>query len=195
MSYNLLFYTNFLLLDLHGEVDDKYNSDIEQVGQKQFRTSFLVASKFYEPIRGTNGATQNRIESETNTKISLPRVITVRRGERGDIVITGVTREAVGLARRRVDSAILDAREGLRIDHPMLDARRGRRVDSAMPAARRLTHFTCVPTQSNIKDKFLEFKVHNNKLLVYQNMHSKCIVIRSFLDFSKKFSVEDRSLI
>jgi len=83
--------------------DDGY--EIEEVGNRHFRTSLHVPSVFFPHIVGAKGNTKRRLQTETGCQITIPKP-----GQTGDIVVTGVSRNAVGSGRRRVEMIISSAR-------------------------------------------------------------------------------------
>lgn len=83
-------------------------------------------------IIGSKGTTKKRIESETKTTVKVPR-----QGVNGDIEISGLSRNSVASARRRIDLIILGARD-----------------------KQQITHIVCVPVvNTNIRSNFEKFKV------------------------------------
>lgn len=96
--------------------------------------NFFYFRFYYAQIIGARGAVRRKIELETQTKISIPR-----KGQRGDVVITGNSEKNVFKARRRIDLIVIASR-------------------NKQP----FTHFLSIPFNSaEIKDRFQEFKVRN----------------------------------
>lgn len=62
---------------------DDYNVETINDGKK-FRSAFHVKPLFFPQIIGSRGAVKSRIEKETRTIITVPKI-----GQTGDIVITG----------------------------------------------------------------------------------------------------------
>ncbi|XP_026470815.1 activating signal cointegrator 1 complex subunit 1 [Ctenocephalides felis] len=123
--------------DFCGMGDEDINNDceaeyaIETLANGNFRSSFHVPQFYYAQIIGARGAVRRKIELETQTKISIPR-----KGQRGDVVITGNSEKNVFKARRRIDLIVIASR-------------------NKQP----FTHFLSIPFNSaEIKDRFQEFK-------------------------------------
>lgn len=92
---------------------------------------------FYGAIIGAKGSVKKRIEGETRTEITIPKHATTT-----DITILGTKRDAVCLARRRVELIVINCRR----KQPQ-------------------THFGCVRiTEPTIKLNCIKFKV-KTKLL------------------------------
>lgn len=112
--------------------DDDDDYDIIQTDKDRFKISFHVPNVFYAVIIGAKGTTKKRIESETKTTVKVPRP-----GINGDIEISGLTRNGVAAARRRIDLICLGARD-----------------------KQQITHIVCVPiVNTNIRSNFERFKV------------------------------------
>ncbi|XP_014203478.1 activating signal cointegrator 1 complex subunit 1 [Copidosoma floridanum] len=73
---------------------------------------FYVNSNFYRFIIGSKGATLKRLETDTNTVITVPR-----QGQNGDIIITGANRRDIFSARTRIDLLIETSRSKLEFTH------------------------------------------------------------------------------
>ena len=78
------------------ENPDCYSHDIEQLENGNFKVVLKVASAFFAQIIGKGGQTKVRLESDTKTKINIPR-----KGKDGDIIVTGQSRNGVVLAANR----------------------------------------------------------------------------------------------
>lgn len=79
--------------------------DIEQLDNNRFRVVLPVASAFFPQIIGKGGQTKTRLETDTRTKINIPR-----KGLEGDIVITGGDRNGVASAASRIEVMVEAAR-------------------------------------------------------------------------------------
>ena len=98
----------------------------------RFTASFHVASTFFAMIIGKKGSTKKRIESDTRTKIVIPK----QGVENEDIKISGDNRFSVVSACNRIDSIVASARQ-----------RQG------------FTHFISIPVNSpQMQTVFEEFK-------------------------------------
>ncbi|MBN3312232.1 ASCC1 protein, partial [Atractosteus spatula] len=103
---------------------------VEQT-EKGFRCAIDVPSVLYKYIIGRKGETRKRLESETQTSITIPK-----QGVEGQIVITGQQRAAVISAFTRIEVLI----ESFRRKQPF-------------------THFLSFPlNHSSIQERFLQFK-------------------------------------
>jgi len=113
------------------EIQETFNHQIEEVGGNRFKVSLPVASAFFSLIIGKGGQTRNRLESDTKTKIVVPR-----QGQEGDIVVSGSDRRGVMAAANRIDAMVASAR----IRQPF-------------------THFLSIPVNSHhIQEAFNQFK-------------------------------------
>ena len=70
------------------------------------QTKWLPNLKFF-PYIGKKAATKKRIESETKTRINIPR----QGVENEDIQISGPTRYSVATASNRIDSIVSSSRQ------------------------------------------------------------------------------------
>lgn len=73
----------------------------------KFKASFHVASAFFPIMIGKKGTTKKRIETDTKTRISIPK----QGIENEDIVITGESRFSVAMACNRIDSIVASSRQ------------------------------------------------------------------------------------
>lgn len=87
---------------------------------------------FWPQIIGSKGVTKKRIETDTETKIIVPRPM-----ENGNIEIKGSSKKNIILAKKCIDAIVSSARQKLNF-----------------------THFISIPTNSDeIKTNFIKFKV------------------------------------
>ncbi|XP_055374465.1 activating signal cointegrator 1 complex subunit 1 [Condylostylus longicornis] len=106
----------------------------------QFEYSFHIPSLFYSHIIGTKGTTKKRIESQTNTRIIVPKL-----GTQGDITVLGKSRSNVNSACRKIDLVVLASR-------------------SKIPS----THFVNVPFNNTaIMESYKRFR---NEVITHQNL-------------------------
>ena len=113
----------------------------------RFLASFHVASAFFAIIIGKKATTKKRIESETKTKINIPR----QGVENEDIIVSGNTKNSVATACNRIDSIVSSARQ-----------RQG------------FTHFISIPmNHPDMQASFQSFKVKQETFQIYINSHSK----------------------
>ena len=124
--------TNMVIEDnLTGEIEDSFNHQIEELGNSRYRVMMQVAAAFFPQIIGKGGQTKNRLESDTRTKIVIPR-----KGLEGDIMITGGDRRGVAVAANRIDVMVAAAR-------------------NKQP----FTHFISIPVNmDHVQKAFLRFK-------------------------------------
>lgn len=109
--------------------DDDY--EIVEAESGRMKTSFHIPRSLHGVLIGPRGSTRSRIEKETKALIRIPK-----RGIDQDIVITGINRESVAKARRRMELMALTARQ-----------------------KQQFTHFLSLPINSdNIKSGFLQFQ-------------------------------------
>ncbi|BES88846.1 activating signal cointegrator 1 complex subunit [Nesidiocoris tenuis] len=80
--------------------------NIQEIEGGRFRLSFHVAKVYFSYIIGSKGATKKRLETETRTRITIPKP-----GVDGDIVITGPDKKAVNSARTRIQMMVLSSRK------------------------------------------------------------------------------------
>lgn len=104
-------YENYEELPDIGAISDG-EEDIEQAEGGRYKTSFHVAMTYFAYIIGSKGATKKRLETETRTKILIPKI-----GHIGDIVITGASKKDVASARRRIRLMVLSSRKRLPYTH------------------------------------------------------------------------------
>lgn len=89
-------------------------------------------SAFFGVLIGAKGSTKKRIETETKTTLKVPPL----GAADGAVVVSGLQRDAVASARRRIELIVLGAR-----------------------LKQQPTHFLCVPiVQPAIKDQFVRLK-------------------------------------
>lgn len=88
-----------------GDLRDSFHHQIEELGNNRFRVTLQVAATFFPQIIGKGGQTKNRLESDTRTKILIPK-----KGMEGDIVITGGDKRGVASAANRIDVVVAGAR-------------------------------------------------------------------------------------
>ena len=124
---------------------------IEENQNGRFFASFHVASPFLAIIIGKKGSTKKRIESETKTKITIPK----QGVENEDVQVSGTSKYSVATACNRIDSIVSSARQ-----------RQG------------FTHFISIPMNSaKMQESFLAFKVRKDLPLPCLS-HSKCILMK-----------------
>merc|ERR1719270_83184 len=113
------------------EIND-CNYSIEETNGGRCMASFHTASAFFAMIIGKKGLTKKRIESETRTRINIPK----QGVEDQDIQITGDTKFAVAMACNRIDAVVSSSRQ-----------RQG------------FTHFISVPCNSaQMQASFIDFQ-------------------------------------
>ena len=118
---------------------------IEENQNGRFFASFHVASPFMAIIIGKKGSTKKRIESETKTKITIPK----QGVENEDVQVSGSSRYSVATACNRIDSIVSSARQ-----------RQG------------FTHFISIPMNSaKMQESFLAFKVRLPSFLYLLCLH------------------------
>lgn len=118
--------------DLYNDADDEENYDIIETDTDRFKTAFHVPNVFYGLIVGAKGTTRKRIETETKTTVKIPR-----SNVDGDIEISGLTRNGIAAARRRIELIVMGARH-----------------------KQEITHIVCIPVFSpEIRANFERFKV------------------------------------
>ena len=109
------------------ELDDCMYVINEMAFQKgQFWAAFHVASPFFPIIIGKKGTTKKRIETETKTRINIPKVGV----ENEKIQVSGPSRFSVAMACNRIDSIVSSARQrqgfthflSLPMNHPEIQA-------------------------------------------------------------------------
>jgi len=113
------------------ELDDRVSYRIEKI-ENGYKTKIdTIPCSLFPQIIGGKGATKKRIESETNTKIIVPR-----QNEKGDIVVRGQKEKDVVNCRRRLENIASQAR-----------------------FKKEATHFICFPLNApHVVEKFREFK-------------------------------------
>ena len=127
-----------------GETEDLYNDgDVNEVSEElgevsvetldngNYRAKLQVASAFFPQIIGKGGQTKTRLEIDTKTKIWIPR-----KGQDGDISVTGVNKRGVITACERIQVIVASARA----KHPF-------------------THFLSIPVNAeHVQEAFLKFR-------------------------------------
>jgi len=102
--------------DLDDEVPedeaDSFQHVIEEISGGRYKASLQIASSFFPQIIGKGGQTKTRLEMDTRTKILIPR-----KGQEGDIVITGSDRRGVINASNRIDVIVAAARNKMSFTH------------------------------------------------------------------------------
>uniref|UniRef100_A0A0N8C0X7 Activating signal cointegrator 1 complex subunit n=1 Tax=Daphnia magna TaxID=35525 RepID=A0A0N8C0X7_9CRUS len=117
--------------DDEGDSCETANVPIEQLGDGRFRVKMCIASEYYSKIIGRNGDAKRQIEKDTKVQLFIPK-----KGQSGDVVITGFNAKDVTSAFVRVSLVVSNARK-------------------RMP----FTHFVSIPlTTPNIKVRFIQFK-------------------------------------
>lgn len=119
------------------EVDD-YDSEVPEIDvpikerdDGSYRIDMPVPSDYFPKIIGKGGETKKQIERDTRTQIIIPK-----KGQSGDIIITGFEYKGVVSAYTQIELLVLNARKQLR-----------------------KTHFISLPLSSpKIKARFLEFQ-------------------------------------
>jgi activating signal cointegrator complex subunit 1 len=98
--------------DAPDEEEDNAKYVVEKIeGGFKARATNIPAS-FYPLIIGGKGSTKKRLETETNTKIIIPRI-----NEKGEIVVRGSKQKDVLTALRRMDLMCLQARGKRDVTH------------------------------------------------------------------------------
>ncbi|KAK3907243.1 Activating signal cointegrator 1 complex subunit 1 [Frankliniella fusca] len=94
--------------------DDCSDNDyeIEEAESGRLKTSFHIPRSLHGVLIGPRGATRSRLEKETKALIRIPK-----KGLDQDIVVTGITRESVVRARRRIELIALTARQKQQFTH------------------------------------------------------------------------------
>lgn len=85
---------------------------IETVGDGMYRTKVSAPSGLFKFIIGKKGETKNRLETETRTKITIPR-----QGQTGDIVIQGPDKQGIRSAKTRIDVLLDSGRQKQAFTH------------------------------------------------------------------------------
>uniref|UniRef100_R4FP12 Putative activating signal cointegrator 1 complex subunit 1 n=1 Tax=Rhodnius prolixus TaxID=13249 RepID=R4FP12_RHOPR len=83
------------------EDETEFLNGVEEIDGGRHKTSFHVPNVFFSYIIGSKGNTRKRLETETRTKIIVPR-----QGQSGDIVITGPDKYSVARARKRIKGIV-----------------------------------------------------------------------------------------
>lgn len=106
---------------------------------------FLLCRPFYGAIIGAKGAVRKRIEGETRTEITIPK-----QGSSDDIKVLGTKRDAVCLARQRIELIVQSCRQ-----------------------KQRPTHFNCVRVlDQTIKNNYIKFKVKHSTIRLTMMMNN-----------------------
>jgi len=117
--------------NLTEEMENSFYHQIEEMQGNRFKVIMQVAAAFFPQIIGKGGQTKNRLESDTRTKVIIPK-----KGMEGDIIITGNDRRGVITAANRIDVMVASGR-------------------NKQP----FTHFISLPVNmEHVKKGFLEFK-------------------------------------
>ena len=118
-------------VDMNEEMENFFHHQIDEMQGGRFKVTMQVASAFFPQVIGKGGQTKNRLESDTKTKIIIPR-----KGMEGDITISGGDRRSVMTAANRIDVMVAAAR-------------------NKQP----FTHFISIPVNmEHVKERFLQFK-------------------------------------
>ncbi|KAG8224627.1 hypothetical protein J437_LFUL005795, partial [Ladona fulva] len=92
------------------EPDCTYNPGVEaQIlcdDSGKYTASLHVASAFFPIIIGSKGSTKKRLETETRTQITIPKM-----GHEGDIKIKGMDHKSVAAACRRIGLIVMSSRQ------------------------------------------------------------------------------------
>ncbi|KAF6215121.1 hypothetical protein GE061_009870 [Apolygus lucorum] len=88
------------------DCDVDHEDSIEELEGGRFRLAFHVAKTYFPYIIGSRGATKKRLESETRTRISIPKP-----GIDGDIVVTGPDKKSVSSAKTRISLMVMSSRK------------------------------------------------------------------------------------
>ena len=81
--------------------------DIEETDSGRYCTAFHVASAFFPIIIGKKGTTKKRIETETKTKITIPK----QGIENEDVKVSGDSKFCVAMACNRIDAIVSSSRQ------------------------------------------------------------------------------------
>ncbi|XP_011883478.1 PREDICTED: activating signal cointegrator 1 complex subunit 1 isoform X2 [Vollenhovia emeryi] len=93
--------------------DEESETDIEIVPHDTtFTHTFYVPTIFYSHIIGMKGTTLRKLQNETRTTITIPK-----KGNDGNIVITGRERKDIISARHRIDLLIEASKKKIRYTH------------------------------------------------------------------------------
>ena len=113
------------------DMEDALTHDIERMDNGNYRAVLKISSAFFPQIIGKGGQTKTRLETDTKTKIVIPR-----KGQEGDIIVTGINRNGVLSACNRMDVTVASARQ-----------------------RQPFTHFISLPVNAkHIQEAFLQFK-------------------------------------
>jgi len=123
------------------DMENFFHHQIDEMQGGRYKVTMQVAAAFFPQIIGKGGQTKSRLESDTRTKIIIPR-----KGMEGDITISGGDRRSVMTAANRIDVMVAAARN----KHPF-------------------THFISIPVNmEHVRECFLQFK--NEVLQSCQNV-------------------------
>ncbi|KAL7292945.1 hypothetical protein TKK_0013398 [Trichogramma kaykai] len=86
--------------------------EIEIYKENRFKHSFHLNSHFYRFIIGPKGSTLKRLNNETRTTITVPRM-----GEAGEVVIIGRSKRDITRARNRINILVETSRKKLPFTH------------------------------------------------------------------------------
>ena len=113
------------------DMEDSLLHDIQRMDNGNYRAVLKISSAFFPQIIGKGGQTKTRLEIDTKTKIVIPR-----KGQEGDIIVTGVSRNGVLSACNRIDVTVASSRQ-----------------------RQPFTHFISLPVnEKHIQEAFLQFK-------------------------------------
>lgn len=99
------------------EEDDGGLSDDEELDtylgkDGQYKYECHIPKSFYPFVIGVKGSTKRRIESETDTQLTIPR-----QGQNGNITISSYSERAIASAKRRLDLLLVFARKKIPYTH------------------------------------------------------------------------------
>ncbi|KAI5736419.1 hypothetical protein M8J76_003053 [Diaphorina citri] len=95
-----------------GGLSEDEDLDIYLGKDGQYKYQCHIPKSFYPFIIGVKGSTKRRIESETNTQLSIPR-----QGQTGDIIISSYSERGIASAKRRLDLLLVFARKKIPYTH------------------------------------------------------------------------------
>uniref|UniRef100_A0A0A9VS66 Activating signal cointegrator 1 complex subunit 1 n=1 Tax=Lygus hesperus TaxID=30085 RepID=A0A0A9VS66_LYGHE len=94
------------------ECDIDHEDSIEELEGGRFKLAFHVAKTYFPYIIGSRAATKKRLESETRTRISIPKP-----GIDGDIIVTGPDKKSVSSAKTRISMMVMSSRKRQAFTH------------------------------------------------------------------------------
>lgn len=86
--------------------------DVEETQGGLCKASFHIPMVYFSYIIGAKGSTKKRLETETRSKIIIPKL-----GQSGNIVVTAQTKKNVASARRRIRMMVLSSKRRRKITH------------------------------------------------------------------------------